>query len=377
MKVMFRRRPKPDHEGKEERQAYGVHWLDSSENPWTVPVLDVRPVTLGMISTTTDPAMARNAISFRGDTGISFADASVPNPRRTPAHLRYATGGYLADGVLFIADQMEHKWAVFFHRDRLLFVRSWLRELHVAAHVRRGDGYVEIEQIEGVFTSVDEPPALTEAIMDFIVRSHVLGLVHPAPLAIAVGDDLDGAGLWCFSMFGNLAWYATLEPLVLVPPDQVLRSYSLLHIAVACNDRAGAAEQLDAGVPIDLRAGDGQSALHWALTTPDTGMLEWLVGRGLAVDTRTDEGATALMLAVQHEDVDDAAWLLDHGADPDATDDRAFTSLHRAAEMGHTDQVRLLLERGATRDPIAQGHTPLALAKARGHKKIVAALNNG
>ena len=171
-----------------------------------MPVLDVRPVTLGMISTTTDPAMARNAISFRGDTGISFADASVPNPRRTPAHLRYATGGYLADGVLFIADQMEHKWAVFFHRDRLLFVRSWLRELHVAAQVRRSDGYVEIEQIEGVFTSVDEPPALTEAIMDFIVRSHVLGLVHPAPLAIVVGDDLDGAGLWCFSMFGNLAW---------------------------------------------------------------------------------------------------------------------------------------------------------------------------
>ena len=106
-------------------------------------------------------------------------------------------------------------------------------------------------------------------------------------------------------------------------------------------------------------------------------MLEWLVGRGLAVDTRTDEGATTLMLAVQHEDVDDAAWLLDHGADPDATDDRAFTSLHRVAEMGHTDQVRLLLERGATRDPVAQGHTPLALAKARGHKKIVAALSNG
>jgi hypothetical protein len=272
---------------------------------------------------------------------------------------------------------MEHKWAVFVYGGRFLFVRSWRRELLVAARVRRGDGYVEVEQVEGVFTDPDEPLALTEAILDFIVRSHVLGLVHPAPLGVAVDDDLDAAGLWCMNMFGNLAWYATPEPLILEPPERVLRSNSLFHVAVARNDRASAAEQLDAGVPIDLLAGDGQSALHWALTTPGTGMLEWLVACGLAVDTRSDEGATALMLAVQHDDVDDATWLLDHGADPDAADDRGFTSLHRAAEMGHADLVRLLLERDATRGPVAQGHTPHALAQARGHSEIVSALENG
>ena len=84
------------------------------------------------------------------------------------------------------------------------------------------------------------------------------------------------------------------------------------------------------------------------------------------------------MLAVQHEDVDDAAWLLDHGADPDATDDR---DLHELAPRGrdgtHRPGSTSARARALLRDPVAQGHTPLALAKARGHKKIVAALSNG
>ena len=289
-------------------------------------------------------------------------------------HLRYRIDRYLADGVLFSPRQMEHKWAIFCHQERLLFVRSWARELHVAASVRRADGHVEIEEADGVFTDPDESPELTAAIIDFMLRTHVLGLVHPAPLGFALDKRLDDAGLWCFSMFGNLAWYATREPLILEPPERPLRSQSLFHIAVARDDRAGAAQQLDAGVPIDLLAGDGLTALHWALATPGTDMLWWLVEQGLAVDTRSDEGATALMSAVQADDLEAAVRLLDHGSDPDAADARGFTSMHRAAEMGHAELVGLLLDRGAQPDPIAQGHTPLSLARSRDHSDVVAAL---
>ncbi len=354
-----------------------MHWVDSAENPWPVPVLDVRPVTLKMMSTTTDPQAAANAISWRGDDGLSFAGAQPPSARTVPVQLSYRTDQYLADGVLFSPDQMEHKWAVFLHCGRILFVRSWSRELEVAASVRAGDGQVEIEEAEGTFTGPDESPELTAAIIDFIVRSHVLEVVHPAPLDTAPGENLDDAGLWCFSMFGNLAWYATFEPLILEPPERPLRSHSLLHIAVARNDYAGAVEQLDRGVPSALLAGDGLSALHWAVGLPGTDMLQWLVERGLAVDTRSAQGATALMNAVQADYLDSATWLLDHGSDPDAADARGFTSLHRAAEMGHIELVRLLLARNASPDPVAQGQTPVALARARGHADVVAALGGG
>ena len=36
--------------------------------------------------------------------------------------------------------------------------------------------------------------------MDFLLRSHALGMVYPAPLE---------AAMWCFKMFGNLALCAT------------------------------------------------------------------------------------------------------------------------------------------------------------------------
>src|SRR5262249_3182910 len=41
-----------------------VAWLEPSENPWGVRVLDVRPVTQTMLLVTTDPRVASNAVSY-------------------------------------------------------------------------------------------------------------------------------------------------------------------------------------------------------------------------------------------------------------------------------------------------------------------------
>src|SRR5262245_5819056 len=92
-----------------------VAWVAAADNPWGVPVLDVRPVTLTMISTSANLVCAQNAVSYSQEDGTSFAGARPPSGRVAPADLRYRIDRVLADGALFLPDAMEHKWAIFHH----------------------------------------------------------------------------------------------------------------------------------------------------------------------------------------------------------------------------------------------------------------------
>ena len=58
-------------------------------------------------------------------------------------------------------------------------------------------------------------------------------------------------------------------------------------------------ENLVAGVPIDLLAGDGLPPLQWALAGDDLTIATLLLERGSPVDVRTHQGATPLMNAAQ------------------------------------------------------------------------------
>ena len=62
-------------------QAGKVNLVDASDNQWGVPILDVRPITLHNLSTSTDPTCARNAISFPGDDGRGFIDCASESSR--------------------------------------------------------------------------------------------------------------------------------------------------------------------------------------------------------------------------------------------------------------------------------------------------------
>jgi hypothetical protein len=340
-----------------------------------VPVLDVRPVTLGMISTSKDPKCAQNAVSFGNEDGTCFIGARPPVDRTTPVRLRYHIDRVLADGVLYAPEAMEQKWALFHHGSRILCVRSWLRQVEATAEVRVADGWAEVTAVQGVFAAEDEAPAFTERVLDYLLRSHALGQVFPAPLPPGMEQNPGGAALWCMSRFGSLALVATPHPVPGGPPEQPLRTDSLLHIAVARGDTTAAGALLDGGLPVDLLARDGLAPLHWAGAQQGTAVGEFLLARGSPVDVRSAEGATPLMNAVQGRSVPLATWLLERGADPNAADGRGFTSLHRAAEMGLVELVQLLLGRGARPDVEAQGHTPRSLAQGRGETAILELLD--
>lgn len=361
--------------GESAPQIPTLKWIEAADNPWGVRVLDVRPVTLTMLSTSSDPQCASNAVSFGQEDGSSFIGEAPLAGRILEASLRFPIDRILADGVLFVPSEMEHKWALFYHRGEVICVRSWTRKVHVVARVEQRHDHIEITQVRGMFGAEAEEPEFTIRVLDYLLRSHALDTMYPAPLPTGVESDPQAAAMWCMSMFGNRALIATPHRFGRLDPDRPLRTHSLLHIAVARGDAAAIDEYLALGVPIDLLAGDGLAPLHWALASDNSTIMTLLLDRGSPVDVRSDQGATPLMNAVQSASMEKACFLVDHGADVNARDRRGFTPLHRAAELGLLDVTQRLLDRGAEPNPDAEGHTPRSLAEGRNRKDIVEVLN--
>lgn len=210
-----------------------IPWIEAAETPWGVRVLDVRAVTQAMISASADPQCAANALSFGHDDGSAFEGAETLVPRVIGAMIPFRVNGPLPDGALFRPQAMEHKWAIFHrqsghrqsgHRQgRIFFVRSWTRKVHVIAELARSEDSVQITRLNGVFTDEDESPLFTTMTADFLLRSHALGMVYPAPLPESLEASPREAALWCFHMFGNLALCATQEIIPIHMPEQALQ----------------------------------------------------------------------------------------------------------------------------------------------------------
>lgn len=350
-----------------------IPWLPPDANPWGIPVLDVRPVTLGMLSSSTDPQMATNAISYGGEDGRSFADQPPPTDRTVDASLTFAIDVALADGMLFAPKAMEDKWAIFVIDGRIVCVRSWLRKVWITADVRCEGETAVLGPIHGSFSDDAEDPTLTIQLFDCLLRNHALGEVWPIPLPPGLHEEPKSAAMWCMNMFGRRALVATPHALPRTQPTTPLRTHSRLHIALARGDVETAERELARGLPIDLRV--GLTTLQWAESRDEVDTMAWLLSRGCPIDARSAEGATTLMNAVQARKPGHVRWLLEHGADPDARDARGFTALHRAAEMGELSSVELLLAHGATANVEAAGHTPRSLAQARDEHELVALLD--
>ena len=200
-----------------------IRWIEPADNPWGVRLLDVRPVTEGMLSTSSDPECAANALSFLRDDGSGFTGMEPNSSRMVSASLRYRIDETLADGALFIPTCMEHKWAVFYRNNRILVVRSWTRELFVTAEVITHPGEIEVTAIRGDLVEQDEDPAFKIRVLDYMMRSHALNMVYPTPLPPEMDQHPQEAALWCFHGFGNRALFATPEEIAWVIPEQPLR----------------------------------------------------------------------------------------------------------------------------------------------------------
>ena len=371
LKRWARAKPKP----AELPKLPGLAWIPPDKNPWHVPVLDVRSVTQHTLSASTDPKCAANAVSFGHDDGVSFA-TQVPEISRTvPTNLQYRIDRLLAPGALFVPRHMEDQWAIYFHSGRILCIRSWSRKVVATAEIELGaNSLLTIPAIHGALVVAEEEPDFTVRALDFLLRSHALRAVFPAPLPSGMETSPEKAALWCMSAFGRQAAYATSHTLNVGMPQKPLRTFSLMHFATARGDIDNVEKWLNAGLPIDLLAADGLAPLHWAVLREDTLMAQHLLNRGAHVDVRGAQGETPLMVTAQEGNIASTKFLVERGADVNATDLRGFISLHRAIERGQVEMVKLLLNYGARPDVVAEGYTPLAYAERLGHVEIAKVL---
>jgi ankyrin repeat protein len=368
-KSLFGKKDKP------EADVPSLTWIEASQNPWRIKLLDLRPITQGMFSTSQDPQMAVNAISYGSDDGTSFIHQEPESGSEINSEISLAVDPMLVPGVLFIPQVMEHKWAIFFHQNTIIFVRSWLRKVAVTAKTSQQNGRLYIHKIKGQFSD-DDDPQFIRAIVKFLLISHAIAEIFPAPLPPNLSFDLKSAGLWAMSIYGNMAQVGTFTSNFEGSTQSPLRSQSLLHIAAARSDLDEINVQVENGIPIDILAADGLAPLHWSLAAKDLQAMQHLLKLGADPNVRSVEGATPIMNAVQSNKVHHLNLLISSGADVNAQDIRGFTSLHRAVEMGYAEIVAILLNNGADSNIEAGGHTPLSLAEMRGEKKIVSLLRD-
>ena len=153
------------------------------------------------------------------------------------------------------------------------------------------------------------------------------------------------------------------------PPDPLLD-------AVRRGDAAAVRSLLRGGASASVAQGDGLTALHLAAQSGDLEIGRILIEARADVGARTRIGAyTPLHLAAGAGHAELVGVLLDAGADPAArTTSTGVTALHLAAKALDGDAaVAVLLARGAPVDAreSASAQTPLMLAAAAGHERVV------
>src|SRR3569833_54205 len=127
------------------------------------------------------------------------------------------------------------------------------------------------------------------------------------------------------------------------PNTEFLYGHTLLHIAVAKQNREMVSLLLDAGALVNRQA-------SLVLFTPlmsiavkgNAETAELLLSLGAKPDLKTTVGATALMHAVLHRHRSVVETLLAHGARKDLTNNRGRTALAMARSKQYPELVALL-----------------------------------
>jgi ankyrin repeat protein len=129
-------------------------------------------------------------------------------------------------------------------------------------------------------------------------------------------------------------------------------------------------------VDVNLAAGDGSTALHWAVHRDNLTTVDLLLRAGARANVSNDLGVTPLYLACTNRSGNMVRKLLEAGANPNAALVRGETVLMECARAGTVEGIRALLAKGAdvNAKESTHGQTALMWAASQKHPGVVEAL---
>jgi ankyrin repeat protein len=130
------------------------------------------------------------------------------------------------------------------------------------------------------------------------------------------------------------------------------------------------------GIDVNGRAGDGATALHWAVYNENQEAIELLLRAHATVNAANELGVTPLWVASSNGSSAIVARLVQAGANPDLAPATGGTPLMVVSRRGDVASAKLLLSYGAdvNANEDANGQTALMWAVAEHHQEIVAVL---
>jgi len=187
---------------------YDFKWFEiGDQNPFNKRILDIRPFTQTIISTTSDPSVVATFNELRSSTGTKYVGQKMPGARTTQTTLSYPHNGAPLNGIVFKSDSMDCKWDIYAYDNCFYFVRSWTGELIYKASIIITADKISITTIED---------GGKEEIIDvinnvhFLIVSHATGWAHPHKIPAALINEKEIAH-YSFNLFGNRACYACYE----------------------------------------------------------------------------------------------------------------------------------------------------------------------
>ena len=178
--------------------------LGATANPFGVEIWDCAPFTRSTLSVSRSQEIARSFVALRKSDGAEYRTEPPPDKLAHACDLRYKSDRSTVDGPLFKAAAMEDKWDVYLYRPHLYFARSWTGTLIYRVTVDLPPDLIVVSAIEG---SVEEDPHFSLRVVDYLIRSHLLGMRIPHPLPADLPPEPRAIALFSLSYFGRRCFW--------------------------------------------------------------------------------------------------------------------------------------------------------------------------